>query len=172
MKLIIPLTIITTTLPALSFALLPTTFPPTLKTPSPTLTPLYSTLSPPPRVPPSAGYTPEWEDIVGLPTEEFMLSDMNKPDLGDNLLECPLTRWDFKGIDLEEVRRRGRTEMTTENRKNPPENPFARPRIANYPPHHAPPPHRHVKQVAPSPIVLPRSEQPPLTTPPVPPSSP
>lgn len=42
-----------------------------------------------------------------MPTEEFMLSDMNKPDLGDNLLECPLTRWDFKGIDLEEARKTG-----------------------------------------------------------------
>ena len=35
-----------------------------------------------------------------------MRSDTTTPDLGDNLLECPLTRWDWEGIDLEEVRER------------------------------------------------------------------
>ena len=33
-----------------------------------------------------------------------MASDLNKPDLSDDLLECPLTRWDFKGINLDEAR--------------------------------------------------------------------
>ncbi|GMI34034.1 hypothetical protein TrCOL_g3512 [Triparma columacea] len=36
-----------------------------------------------------------------------MKSDTTKPDLGDNLLECPLTRWDWEGIDLDEARKSG-----------------------------------------------------------------
>ena len=29
---------------------------------------------------------------------------MQKKDLSDDLLECPLTRWDFKDIDLDDAR--------------------------------------------------------------------
>lgn len=61
----------------------------------------------PTRVAPDAGYIPNWEDRPGLPESEFMKSDLSKPDLGENLLECPLTRWDFKDIDLNEGRKSG-----------------------------------------------------------------
>jgi hypothetical protein len=47
-------------------------------------------------VAPDAGYVPEWEDRPGLTPEEFMESDMSKPDLS-GMWECPLTRWDYKG---------------------------------------------------------------------------
>lgn len=59
---------------------------------------LSSTLeeAPPTRVAPDAGYEPEWEDRPGLSPEEFMQSDMNKPDLS-GMWECPLTRWDPEG---------------------------------------------------------------------------
>lgn len=57
---------------------------------------LASTATPPERVAPDAGYVPEWEDRPGLPQEEFLNSDMNKPDLS-GMWECPLTRWDSEG---------------------------------------------------------------------------
>jgi hypothetical protein len=58
---------------------------------------LSSTIeAPPERVAPDAGYVPEWEDRPGLTPEEFMESDMSKPDLS-GMWECPLTRWDYKG---------------------------------------------------------------------------
>ena len=47
----------------------------------------------PERVAPDAGYVPDWEDRPGLSPEEFMESDMSKPDLS-GMWECPLTRWD------------------------------------------------------------------------------
>ena len=47
----------------------------------------------PERVAPGAGYVPEWEDRPGLAPDEFMASDMSKPDLS-GMWECPLTRWD------------------------------------------------------------------------------
>jgi hypothetical protein len=56
------------------------------------ITPLQATTIVPERVAPDAGYMPEWEDRPGLTPEEFMKSDMNKPDLS-GMWECPLTRW-------------------------------------------------------------------------------
>ncbi len=50
----------------------------------------------PERVAPDAGFMPEWEDRPGLDPEEFMQSDMDKPDLS-GMWECPLTRWDSEG---------------------------------------------------------------------------
>lgn len=57
---------------------------------------LSSTATPPERVAPDAGYIPDWEDRPGLAPEEFMQSDMSKPDLA-GMWECPLTRWDSEG---------------------------------------------------------------------------
>lgn len=57
---------------------------------------LSSTVEPPQRIAPDAGYMPEWEDRKGLAPEEFMKSDMSKPDLA-GMWECPLTRWDSEG---------------------------------------------------------------------------
>ena len=54
---------------------------------------LFSTVEAPKREAPGAGYVPEWENRPGLPVEEFMKSDMLKPDLSE-MWECPLTRWD------------------------------------------------------------------------------
>ena len=63
-------------------------------------TKLYSTIEKPTTAPertaPSAGYEPEWEGRTGLSPEEFMKSDMNKPDLS-GMWECPLTLWDSEG---------------------------------------------------------------------------
>jgi len=67
---------------------------------SSTTTKLYSTIEKPTTTPertaPSAGYEPEWEDRTGLSPDEFMKSDMNKPDLS-GMWECPLTLWDSEG---------------------------------------------------------------------------
>jgi len=63
---------------------------------------LSSTATPPERVAPDAGYIPDWEDRPGLAPEEFMQSDMSKPDLA-GMWECPLTRWDSEGIDLKKA---------------------------------------------------------------------
>jgi len=52
--------------------------------------------APPQREAPDAGYVPEWEDRPGLTPEEFMKSDMSKPDVS-GMWECPLTRWDYEG---------------------------------------------------------------------------
>lgn len=57
---------------------------------------LASTASPPERVAPGAGSTPEWEGRQGLAPEEFLESDMDKPDRS-GMWECPLTRWDSEG---------------------------------------------------------------------------
>jgi hypothetical protein len=57
---------------------------------------LHSTVDPPERIAPDAGYMPEWEDREGLSPEEFMESDMSKPDRS-GMWECPLTRWDSEG---------------------------------------------------------------------------
>lgn len=57
---------------------------------------LQSTLDAPERTAPDAGYTPEWEDREGLAPEEFIKSNMGKPDLA-GMWECPLTRWDSEG---------------------------------------------------------------------------
>lgn len=54
---------------------------------------LLSTVEAPQREAPGAGYVPEWENRPGLSEEEFMKSDMTKPDLSE-MWECPLTRWD------------------------------------------------------------------------------
>lgn len=58
----------------------------------PFMTQLASAVAPE-RVAPDAGYVPDWEDRPGLSPEEFMASDMSKPDLS-GMWECPLTRWD------------------------------------------------------------------------------
>jgi hypothetical protein len=55
--------------------------------------------APPVREAPGAGWEPEWEDRPGLSPEEFMASDMIKPDLS-GMWECPLTRWDTEKIDV------------------------------------------------------------------------
>lgn len=47
----------------------------------------------PERKAPDAGYVPEWEDRPGLSPDEFMASDMDKPDRS-GMWECPLTKWD------------------------------------------------------------------------------
>jgi hypothetical protein len=57
---------------------------------------LHSTLDAPERTAPDAGFMPEWEDRPGLTPEEFMASDMDKPDRA-GMWECPLTRWDSEG---------------------------------------------------------------------------
>lgn len=58
---------------------------------------LFSTVNAPTeRVAPDAGYVPEWEDRPGLTPEEFLESDMDKPDRS-GMWECPLTRWDSEG---------------------------------------------------------------------------
>lgn len=62
-------------------------------------TSLYSTMEPPKREAPGAGWVPEWENRPGLTEEEFMKSDMSKPDLS-GMWECPLTRWNSEGIDI------------------------------------------------------------------------
>jgi hypothetical protein len=56
---------------------------------------LSTVATPPERVAPDAGYVPDWEDRPGLAPEEFLQSDMTKPDLA-GMYECPLTRWDTK----------------------------------------------------------------------------
>jgi len=59
----------------------------------------------PERVAPDAGYIPEWENRGdGLSEEEFMKSDLSKPDLSE-MWECPLTLWDSSNIDIDEARR-------------------------------------------------------------------
>ena len=54
---------------------------------------LQSTSAPPERVAPDAGYIPEWTGRTGLTPEEFMESDMSKPDLS-GMWESPFTLWD------------------------------------------------------------------------------
>lgn len=53
----------------------------------------------PKREAPGAGWEPEWEDRPGLSPEEFMKSNMSKPDLS-GMWECPLTRWNSDDIDI------------------------------------------------------------------------
>ncbi|KAL7430486.1 hypothetical protein ACHAXM_002229 [Skeletonema potamos] len=65
---------------------------------------LLSTITPPERVAPDAGYVPEWEGRTGLSPEEFIASDMSKPDLS-GMWECPLTRWDSENIDIAEAQK-------------------------------------------------------------------
>ena len=50
----------------------------------------------PERIAPDAGYEPEWLGKTGKSPEEFIESDMSKPDLS-GMWECPLTRWDSDG---------------------------------------------------------------------------
>ena len=59
---------------------------------------LLSTIEkdPPVKTAPGAGWEPEWEGREGLSPEEFMESDLSKPDLA-GMWECPLTRWDSEG---------------------------------------------------------------------------
>lgn len=65
-------------------------------TPSP-LTPRHATtVEPPKKEAPGAGFVPDWEGRSGLPESEFLKSDDSKPDLS-GMWECPLTRWDSEG---------------------------------------------------------------------------
>jgi len=61
-------------------------------------TALFSTVeeAPPVKAAPGAGWEPDWEGREGLTPEQFMESDMSKPDLS-GMWECPLTRWDSEG---------------------------------------------------------------------------
>jgi len=68
------------------------------------ITSISSTVEPPERIAPNAGYIPDWEDRPGLSPEKFMASDMSKPDLS-GMWECPLTRWDSEGIDVVEAQK-------------------------------------------------------------------
>lgn len=52
------------------------------------------------RVAPEAGYWPEWENRPGLPIEKATFVDTSKPDLSA-MWECPITKWDSDGIDVE-----------------------------------------------------------------------
>mmetsp|Transcript_34144 Transcript_34144/g.76866 ORF Transcript_34144/g.76866 Transcript_34144/m.76866 type:complete len:458 (-) Transcript_34144:296-1669(-) len=71
---------------------------------------LHSTLereeTAPTRVAPDAGWEPEWEGRTGLSPDEFMKSDMDSEDLS-GMWECPLTRWDSEGIDVEKAQAEG-----------------------------------------------------------------
>mmetsp|Transcript_34792 Transcript_34792/g.68466 ORF Transcript_34792/g.68466 Transcript_34792/m.68466 type:complete len:475 (+) Transcript_34792:95-1519(+) len=63
----------------------------------------------PSRIAPDAGYNPTWveEGRPGLSPEEFLKSDTSKPD-ASGMWECPLTRWDSDGIDLDKAQRDAR----------------------------------------------------------------
>jgi len=65
---------------------------------------LLATVEAPQREAPGAGYVPEWENRPGLTEEEFMKSDMTKPDLSE-MWECPLTRWDSDTIDIKQAQK-------------------------------------------------------------------
>jgi hypothetical protein len=52
--------------------------------------------SPPAKDAPGSGWEPEWENREGLAPEQFMKSDVTKPDIS-GMWECPLTRWDSEG---------------------------------------------------------------------------
>jgi hypothetical protein len=84
----------------LSFAAFALTLVPTAAFTAPyvgkTSSALFSTIEPPKREAPDAGWVPEWENREGLSPEEFMKSDMSKPDRS-GMWECPLTRWDSDG---------------------------------------------------------------------------
>lgn len=54
----------------------------------------------PERTAPLAGYVPEWENRPGLTEDEFMASEMSKPDLSE-MWECPYTRWDTEDINTD-----------------------------------------------------------------------
>lgn len=55
--------------------------------------------APPERSAPSAGFIPAWENRQGLSPEEFLASNMSKPDIS-GLWECPLTQWNSDGINV------------------------------------------------------------------------
>jgi hypothetical protein len=60
--------------------------------------------APPAREAPGAGYLPDWEDRPGKTPAEFMQSDLTKPDRSA-MWECPLTRWNSEGIDIEQAQK-------------------------------------------------------------------
>lgn len=64
-------------------------------------------MEPPERVAPDAGSVPPWEDRPGLTPDEFMTSDMSKPDLS-GMWECPLTLWDSDNIDVRKAQAQAR----------------------------------------------------------------
>jgi len=65
---------------------------------------LSSTVEPPERLAPDAGYVPDWEDRAGLTPDKFMATDMDKPDLS-GMWECPLTKWDSNGMNIVEAQK-------------------------------------------------------------------
>lgn len=73
-------------------------FAPVSRTVTSSTSRLHSAVAPPPpqKEAPGAGWEPEWENRPGLTPEEYMESDMTKPDLS-GMWECPLTRWDADG---------------------------------------------------------------------------
>jgi hypothetical protein len=84
----------------LSFAAFALTLVPTAAFTAPkfgkTRSAIFSTVEPPKREAPGAGWVPEWENREGLSPGEFIKSDMSKPDRS-GMWECPLTRWDSDG---------------------------------------------------------------------------
>jgi len=68
---------------------------------------LSATLEEVKREAPAAASSPPFLNKQQTPTpkEEFLESDESKPDLGDALLECPRTIWDFEGIDTDKIDR-------------------------------------------------------------------
>jgi len=64
-------------------------------------------MEPPERVAPDAGSVPPWEDRPGLTPDEFMTSDMSKPDLS-GMWECPLTLWDSENVDVRKAQAQAR----------------------------------------------------------------
>ncbi|GKZ01205.1 hypothetical protein MPSEU_001071900 [Mayamaea pseudoterrestris] len=63
-----------------------------------------TTVEPPTREAPGAGYVPAWEDRPGKPQDEFLKSDLSQEDLSE-MWECPLTRWDSDGINVRQAQR-------------------------------------------------------------------
>jgi hypothetical protein len=57
---------------------------------------LYSSMEPPTRTTPDAEWVPDWEDRQGLEQDEYLQSDLSRPDRSA-MWECPLTRWDSEG---------------------------------------------------------------------------
>jgi len=64
-----------------------------------------TTTAPPERIAPDAGYVPEWDDRENPTSSEFLNSDMKKPDLTEELWECPLTLWNSDNIDVMQARK-------------------------------------------------------------------
>lgn len=64
-----------------------------------------TTTSPPERIAPDAGYEPEWDERENPTTNEFINSDLNSPDMTEELWECPLTLWNSDNVDVMQARK-------------------------------------------------------------------